>query len=149
MNIDINQIKSPTKLLLCNKCKDFCKNINSFNNFKFCYICQCETNGCISSWYICSHHGCRYNTINKRFHEHFQNPDHLKHLAFSTKQSHDNTNNSLDVCDTNNDTILEYWNDGSDDETEDSQSNNICLYSECVQENKRIKITSTRIIFFF
>ena len=144
MNCKIISNQSPTKLFLCNKCKKFCQNIHPYNNFKYCKICQCETKGCISSWYICSFHGCRYSTMNKRFHQHFQNEEHIIQPTIVNKSTLvDQTTDSLNVSDICNETIIEYWNADYDDEYDGSLCLNNSLSEDRMLANKKIKLNNT------
>ena len=143
MSFDLKNITSPAKLLPCHKCKSFCTNMTPYNNYKSCYVCQCETNGCVSSWYICTLHGCRYNTTNKRFHQHFDNELHTQRA--SNLETSLNVNNITELsknCDTSNQEILNFWNSDYADDSSTTSKDNFSI-NENIKHNKKLKLYKT------
>ena len=108
---------TPSRLLLCKKCKHLNKRTSLilFSPRESPYFCVCNCSSCHEVWFLCLLHNRRWNSCNQ-----FAATQHFKDVTISHPSNNveHNTNisdnrNSTDDTVNNNDTI-QYDNNNSD-----------------------------------
>ena len=131
-------VSTPTKTLPCKSCHLWCTSIKENTGFLHCGHCICTNKSCNENWYICTLHGCRYKSKNRRFFSHFNNDEHLPTLTDTDITHVIPTTNSIcydDTC-SHHSSSMELWNDVNDDISIIDQSSSLIPSSS---PNKRFK----------
>lgn len=131
-------VSTPTKTLPCKSCHLWCTSIKENTGFLHCGHCICTNKSCNENWYICTLHGCRYKSKNRRFFSHFNNDEHLPTLTDTDITHVIPTTSSIcydDTC-SHHSSSMELWNDVNDDISIIDQSSSLIPSSS---PNKRFK----------